>query len=168
MTAKVIGLSRDFQHDAYQVTVGSLDLRANVMIKQIVEVVTDYEKYNRLCDHLRNYNDGSRVLIFVETKKGCDQLTRSLQVLHTLLFILSSLSHSILFLIFYYLSFFFYSSFRQFVIWETMKLVFLFSLIDYVLLNFCFRARDILPAVSMGTRLSKRLDRQTDREPSTH
>ena len=50
------------------------------MIKQIVEVVTDYEKYNRLCDHLRNYNDGSRVLIFVETKKGCDQLTRSLQV----------------------------------------------------------------------------------------
>ena len=73
-------MSRDFQHDAYQVTVGSLDLRANVMIKQIVEVVTDYEKYNRLCDHLRNYNDGSRVLIFVETKKGCDQLTRSLQV----------------------------------------------------------------------------------------
>ena len=168
MTAKVIGLSRDFQHDAYQVTVGSLDLRANVMIKQIVEVVTDYEKYNRLCDHLRNYNDGSRVLIFVETKKGCDQLTRSLQVLHILLFILSLLFQSILFLIFYYLSFFFYSSFRQFVIWETMKLVFLFSLIDYVLLNFCSRARDILPAVSMGTRLSKRLDRQTDREPSTH
>ena len=50
------------------------------MIKQIVEVVTDYEKYNRLCDHLKNYNDGSKVLIFVETKKGCDQLTRSLQV----------------------------------------------------------------------------------------
>jgi hypothetical protein len=76
----VVALSRDFQQDAYQVTVGSLDLRANVMIKQIVEVVTDYEKYARLCDHLKNYNDGSRVLIFVETKKGCDQLTRSLQV----------------------------------------------------------------------------------------
>jgi ATP-dependent RNA helicase DDX5/DBP2 len=76
---QVVGLSRDFQHDAYQVTVGSLDLRANVSIKQIVEVVTDYDKYARLCDHLRNYNDGSRVLIFVETKKGCDQLTRSLQ-----------------------------------------------------------------------------------------
>jgi ATP-dependent RNA helicase DDX5/DBP2 len=50
---EVISLSKDFQHDAYQVTVGSLDLRANVSIKQIVEVVTDYEKYNRLCDHLR-------------------------------------------------------------------------------------------------------------------
>lgn len=79
----MVGLSRDFQNDAYQVTVGSLDLRANISIKQIVEVVTDYEKYARLCDHLRNYNDGSRVLIFVETKKGCDQLTRSLQVLKT-------------------------------------------------------------------------------------
>ena len=78
--SQVVGLSRDFQNDAYQVTVGSLDLRANISIKQIVEVVTDYEKYARLCDHLRNYNDGSRVLIFVETKKGCDQLTRSLQV----------------------------------------------------------------------------------------
>jgi len=60
------------------VTVGSLDLRANTAITQIVEVVTDYDKYNKLCDHLRNYSDGSRVLIFVETKKGCDQLTRSL------------------------------------------------------------------------------------------
>lgn len=80
LICQVVGLSRDFQHDAYQVTVGSLDLRANVSIKQIVEVVSDYDKYTRLCDHLRNYNDGSRVLIFVETKKGCDQLTRSLQV----------------------------------------------------------------------------------------
>lgn len=61
------------------------------MIKQIVEVVTDYEKYARLCDHLKNYNDGSRVLIFVETKKGCDQLTRSLQVCYTLLLLFSPL-----------------------------------------------------------------------------
>jgi ATP-dependent RNA helicase DDX5/DBP2 len=75
---EVVALSRDFQNDAYQVTVGSLDLRANVMIKQIVEVVSDYDKYNKLLNHLKNFNDGSRVLIFVETKKGCDQLTRSL------------------------------------------------------------------------------------------
>lgn len=51
-------------------TVGSLDLRANVNIKQIVEVVSDYDKYNKLLNHLKNFNDGSRVLIFVETKKG--------------------------------------------------------------------------------------------------
>ena len=30
-----------------QVHVGSLDLRANIMIRQIVEVVTDYEKVLR-------------------------------------------------------------------------------------------------------------------------
>ena len=31
-------------HVYIQVHVGSLDLRANIMIRQIVEVVTDYEK----------------------------------------------------------------------------------------------------------------------------
>ena len=77
---EVQALSRDFLHDPYQVTVGSLDLRANIMIRQIVEVVTDYEKYGRLTVQLRDFNDGSRVLIFVETKKGCDQLTRSLRM----------------------------------------------------------------------------------------
>lgn len=65
--------------DAYQVHVGSLDLRANIMITQIVEVVTDYDKYNRLMHHLRDYNDGSRVIIFVETKKGCDNLTYNMR-----------------------------------------------------------------------------------------
>jgi ATP-dependent RNA helicase DDX5/DBP2 len=73
-------ISRDFQQDPYQVHVGSLELRANVSIRQIIEVCTDYDKYNKLMFHLRNFNDGSRVLIFVETKKGCDQLTRSLRM----------------------------------------------------------------------------------------
>lgn len=77
---EVQNLARDFLCDPYQVTVGSLELRANIMIRQIVEVVTDYEKYGRLVEHLRDFNDGSRVLIFVETKKGCDQLQRSLRI----------------------------------------------------------------------------------------
>merc|ERR1711871_127884 len=73
-------LANDFLQDPYQVHVGSLDLRANKDITQIVEVVgNDYEKYPRLLHHLRNFNDGSRVIVFVETKKGCDQLTRSLR-----------------------------------------------------------------------------------------
>lgn len=76
---EVQALARDFLHDAYQVHVGSLDLRANVNIQQIIEVVSDYDKYGRLCHHMKGYNDGSRVIIFVETKKGCDQLTRSLK-----------------------------------------------------------------------------------------
>jgi ATP-dependent RNA helicase DDX5/DBP2 len=76
---EVQALARDFLNDAYQVHVGSLDLRANVNITQIVEVVSDYDKYGRLCHHLKDYNNGERGIIFVETKKGCDQLTRSLR-----------------------------------------------------------------------------------------
>ena len=72
-------MAADFLQDPYEVHIGSLDLRANVNVEQIIEVVTDWDKYNRLLHHMRNFNDGSRVLIFVETKKGCDQLTRSLR-----------------------------------------------------------------------------------------
>jgi ATP-dependent RNA helicase DDX5/DBP2 len=72
-------LAKDFLVNAYEVHVGSLDLRANIMIRQFVEVVTDYDKYPRLTHHLKEFNDGSKVMIFVETKKGCDQLTRSLR-----------------------------------------------------------------------------------------
>jgi len=79
---EVQALARDFLNNAYQVHVGSLELRANVNIQQIVEVVTDYAKYDRLTYHLQNFNDGSKVIIFVETKKGCDQLTRSLRMQH--------------------------------------------------------------------------------------
>lgn len=72
-------LARDFLVDPYQVHVGSLDLRANQMIEQVVEVVGDYEKYSRLVYYLQQYQaDGGKVLVFVETKKGCDALTRSL------------------------------------------------------------------------------------------
>jgi len=77
---EVQNLANDFLQNPYQVHVGSLDLRANKDITQVVEVVgNDYEKYPRLLHHLRNFNDGSRVIVFVETKKGCDQLTRSLR-----------------------------------------------------------------------------------------
>ncbi len=72
-------LARDFLVDPYQVTVGSLELRANADIRQVVEVVGDFDKYGRLTHHLRDYNDGSKVIIFVETKVGCDELTRNLR-----------------------------------------------------------------------------------------
>ena len=41
--------------------------------------MTDYDKYPRLCHYLKDFTDGKRVIIFVETKKGCEQLTRSLR-----------------------------------------------------------------------------------------
>lgn len=41
-------LAADFLQDAYEVHVGSLDLRANVNIQQIVEVMADAGKYESL------------------------------------------------------------------------------------------------------------------------
>jgi ATP-dependent RNA helicase DDX5/DBP2 len=76
---EVQAIARDFLHDAYQVHVGSLDLRANMAIKQVVEVMGDFDKYNRLLHYLRDMPEGSRILVFAETKKGCDQLQRSLR-----------------------------------------------------------------------------------------
>ncbi len=72
-------MANDFLRDAYEVHVGSMDLRANVMITQVIEMVTDYEKYPRLQHHLRGVGRDDKVIVFVETKKGCDQLTRSLR-----------------------------------------------------------------------------------------
>jgi len=76
---EVQAISRDFQKDAYQVHVGSMDLQANKNVNQIIEVITDGEKWDRLLHHMRDFNDGSRVLIFVETKKGADMLQRSMR-----------------------------------------------------------------------------------------
>lgn len=71
-------LARDFLNDPYQVHVGSLDLKANDMIEQIIEVLTDYAKYPKLVHYLEKYQQNGKILVFVETKRGCDQLTRSL------------------------------------------------------------------------------------------
>lgn len=74
-------LARDYLDDFYQVTVGSLDLTANKDVTQIIEVGTDQDKYRSLLRHLReNLSPKDRVLVFVETKKGCDMLTRSLRM----------------------------------------------------------------------------------------
>lgn len=76
---QVQALASDFLSDPYEVHVGSLDLRANKAITQYVEMVTDYEKYPKLVQHMRNAANKGRTIVFVETKKGCDQLTRSLR-----------------------------------------------------------------------------------------
>ncbi|KAJ3678316.1 hypothetical protein LUZ60_002119 [Juncus effusus] len=72
-------LARRFLHDPYKVIIGSPDLKANQSINQIVEVVPEHEKYPRLIKLLGQMTDGSRILIFMETKKGCDRVTRQLK-----------------------------------------------------------------------------------------
>ncbi|GFP90763.1 dead-box ATP-dependent RNA helicase 30 [Phtheirospermum japonicum] len=73
-------LARQFLRNPYKVTIGSPGLKANHSIRQIVEVMTDLDKYTRLIRLLKEMMDGSKILIFVETKKGCDQVTRQLRV----------------------------------------------------------------------------------------
>ncbi|GAB2221252.1 hypothetical protein Drorol1_Dr00012425 [Drosera rotundifolia] len=77
---EVESLARQFLRNSYKVIIGSSDLKANQSINQIIEVVADFEKYNRLIKMLKEIMDGSRILIFVETKKGCDQVTRQLRM----------------------------------------------------------------------------------------
>ncbi|KAL6583749.1 Envelope glycoprotein gp160 [Orobanche minor] len=73
-------LARQFLRNPYKVVIGSPDLKANQSIRQIVEVMTDMEKYTRLIRLLTDMMDGSKILIFVETKKGCDQVTRQMRM----------------------------------------------------------------------------------------
>jgi len=77
---EVRALADDYLHDYYQVTVGSTDLTANKDITQVIDVCSDRDKYHNLLKYLReNWSPKDRVLVFVETKKGCDMLTRSLR-----------------------------------------------------------------------------------------
>ncbi|KAF5957452.1 hypothetical protein HYC85_004677 [Camellia sinensis] len=73
-------LARQFLRNPYKVIIGSPYLKANQSINQVVEVVTEVEKYNRLIRLLKEVMDGNRILIFMETKKGCDQVTRQLRM----------------------------------------------------------------------------------------
>uniref|UniRef100_A0A6S9IVW3 RNA helicase n=1 Tax=Ditylum brightwellii TaxID=49249 RepID=A0A6S9IVW3_9STRA len=78
---EVENLARDYLKEFYQVTVGSLDLAGNKDVTQVIEVCSDQDKYRNLLKHLReNLTAKDRVLVFVETKKGCDMLTRSLRM----------------------------------------------------------------------------------------
>ncbi|KAG5522970.1 hypothetical protein RHGRI_034946 [Rhododendron griersonianum] len=73
-------LARQFLRNPYKVIIGSPHLKANQSINQVVEVVTEMEKYNRLVRLLNEVMDGSRILIFTQTKKGCDQVTRQMRM----------------------------------------------------------------------------------------
>ena len=78
---EVQNLARDYLSDYYQVTVGSLDLAGNKDVTQMIDVCQDTEKYRNLLRYLKeNLSTKDRVLVFVETKKGCDMLTRSLRM----------------------------------------------------------------------------------------
>merc|ERR1712232_792966 len=77
---EVARLARDIcREDPVHVNVGSLDLRCAHTIRQYVEVVDERDKRSRLKRLLEKVMDGSKILIFAQTKRDGDDLTREMR-----------------------------------------------------------------------------------------
>jgi ATP-dependent RNA helicase DDX5/DBP2 len=77
---EVQGLARDFLHDHIVIKIGSSSLKACKNVTQEIDIISDMDKRPCLMKILERMHDGkNRVLIFTETKKGADQLTKSLR-----------------------------------------------------------------------------------------
>ena len=74
-------LASDFLSDYIQVNVGSTDLSANHRITQIVEVVSDFEKRDKMIKHLEKIMEdrSNKCIIFTGTKRVADDITRFLR-----------------------------------------------------------------------------------------
>lgn len=74
-------LASDFLNDFIQVNIGSMDLSANHRITQIVEVVSEFEKRDKMIKHLEKIMDDrkNKCLIFTGTKRVADDITRFLR-----------------------------------------------------------------------------------------
>lgn len=74
-------LASDFQKDFIQVNIGSTDLSANHRITQIVEIVTDFDKRDRMSKHMEQIMEdkNNKILIFTGTKRVADDITRFLR-----------------------------------------------------------------------------------------
>jgi ATP-dependent RNA helicase DDX5/DBP2 len=72
-------IAADLLTNPAQVNIGNMDqLAANKAITQIVEIVTSYDKGQRLVSILRELTSSSKTLVFCGTKRMCDQLTRQI------------------------------------------------------------------------------------------
>uniref|UniRef100_A0AAR2J6D4 RNA helicase n=1 Tax=Pygocentrus nattereri TaxID=42514 RepID=A0AAR2J6D4_PYGNA len=74
-------LAEDFLKDYVQINVGALQLSANHNILQIVDVCSDGEKEDKLVRLLEEImsEKENKTIIFVETKRRCDDLTRRMR-----------------------------------------------------------------------------------------
>ncbi|XP_031419842.1 probable ATP-dependent RNA helicase DDX17 isoform X2 [Clupea harengus] len=74
-------LAEDFLRDSVQINVGALELSANHNILQIVDVCMETEKDNKLLQLMEEImaEKENKTIIFVETKKRCDELTRRMR-----------------------------------------------------------------------------------------
>lgn len=74
-------LANEFLKDPVRVVIGSPDLHTNDNITQIIDVCEAYDKIPKLKDVLAKIepDENNRLLIFSQTKRGCDNLTRTLR-----------------------------------------------------------------------------------------
>ncbi|KAM9857582.1 putative ATP-dependent RNA helicase DDX17 [Aulostomus maculatus] len=74
-------LAEDFLRDYIQINIGALELSANHNILQIVDVCIEAEKDNKLIQLMEEImaEKENKTIIFVETKKRCDDLTRRMR-----------------------------------------------------------------------------------------
>ncbi|XP_068574499.1 probable ATP-dependent RNA helicase DDX17 isoform X2 [Cebidichthys violaceus] len=74
-------LAEDFLKDYVQINVGALELSANHNILQIVDVCIESEKEHKLIQLMEEImaEKENKTIIFVETKKRCDDLTRRMR-----------------------------------------------------------------------------------------
>ncbi|XP_076001443.1 putative ATP-dependent RNA helicase DDX17 [Genypterus blacodes] len=74
-------LAEDFLRDYVQINIGALELSANHNILQIVDVCMENEKDNKLLQLMEEImaEKENKTIIFVETKKRCDDLTRRMR-----------------------------------------------------------------------------------------
>nr|XP_061791869.1 probable ATP-dependent RNA helicase DDX17 [Nerophis lumbriciformis] len=74
-------LAEDFLRDYIQINIGALELSANHNILQIIDVCMDNEKDHKLVQLMEEImaEKENKTIIFVETKKRCDELTRRMR-----------------------------------------------------------------------------------------
>ncbi|XP_017272481.1 probable ATP-dependent RNA helicase DDX17 [Kryptolebias marmoratus] len=74
-------LAEDFLREYIQINIGALELSANHNILQIVDVCMETEKDNKLIQLMEEImaEKENKTIIFVETKKRCDDLTRRMR-----------------------------------------------------------------------------------------
>ncbi|XP_034748101.1 probable ATP-dependent RNA helicase DDX17 [Etheostoma cragini] len=74
-------LAQDFLKDHIQINIGALELSANHNILQIVDVCMDSEKDRKLFQLMEEImaEKENKTIIFVETKKRCDDLTKRMR-----------------------------------------------------------------------------------------
>ncbi|KAK3171883.1 ATP-dependent RNA helicase dbp2 [Lepraria neglecta] len=74
-------LASDYLNDYIQVNIGSMDLSANHRITQIVEIVSEFDKRDKMTKHLERIMEDrdAKILLFTGTKRVADEITRFLR-----------------------------------------------------------------------------------------